>query len=49
MSECVSECCIEGPNNKDVLPHMTWQACMFSSELIWEGVAPPQDPQEKVE
>ena len=24
MIECVSECCIEGPNDKEVLPHMRW-------------------------
>ena len=27
---------------KEVLPHMRWWACMLPRELIWEGVAPPQ-------
>ena len=43
MSECASECCIEGPNDKEVLPHMRRQACMLPRELIWEEVAPPQE------
>ena len=33
-------------DGKEVLPHMRWQACMLPRELIWEGVA---SPQEKVE
>ena len=39
-NECASECCIEGVNDKEVLPSMRWQACMLSRELILEGVAP---------
>ena len=46
MGECANECCIERLNEKEVLPHMRWQTCMLPRELIWEGVAPPQ---EKVE
>ena len=29
-------------NDKEVLPHLRWWACMLPRELIWEGVAPPQ-------
>ena len=43
MSDHVNECCIERLNEKEVLPHMRWQVCMLPRELIWEGVAPPQE------
>ena len=43
MSECVSECCTERLNDKEVLPCMRWWTCMLPRELIWEGVAPPQE------
>ena len=43
MSENASECCTEGLNDKEILPYMRWQACVLPRELIWEGVAPPQE------
>ena len=43
MSECVNECCIERPYKKEVLPHMRLQTFMLPRELIWEGVASPQE------
>ena len=43
MSECVGECCTERLNDKEILPHIRWQACVLPRELIWEEVAPPHN------
>ena len=40
--EWVSMSAANKGQTKEALPHIRLQACMLPRELIWEGVAPPQ-------